>query len=176
MKKIIYFIFLISFFVVSPTVEAQTASPSSFVSQATPSVTPNTTFVKSLNSFMGRLKAAVVRSENISQRIATRIIKLRLPNQVQVGNDKLVKLEAQQKTFSTNLKQLKVDLVQLDLASQALNTSERSKEDYLAFKNQVLIFTKNLKNVYKSELDLVNDMKKTVNPQGTSSAKVNPIQ
>ena len=175
MKKIICFILLFSLFVASPQALAQTSKPSS-ARQVTTSSVPNVMFAKSVAGLMARLKAAVARADKISQRIVTRLAKLRLNNQATIGKEKLTAFDAQQKAFAINLEQAKIDLVQFDLASQSFNTSSSPKKDYLAFKNQVLTFIKNIRDVYKLELDLVTDIKQIASVAAVPSGKVAPTQ
>lgn len=146
MKKFVCFILLSTFFVFSPSVLAQTASPSSIVNQITPSPTPNLMFFKSLSSFMVRLSAATIRADKIGQKIAARSKKLNLS-------------DPQQITLTNHLEKLKTDLKGLNSQSQSLNTSVSSKQDYLLLRRQLVSFTKDLKDVYKLELDLTASMK-----------------
>lgn len=75
-----------------------------------------------------------------------------------------------------NLEQLKTDLEQLDITSQTLSTSSGLQKEYPIFKNKVLVFTKNLKDIYKQESDLVAEMKKIASSSVIPSTKVVPTQ
>lgn len=173
MKKIIYFSLVVVFCLVSAPVFAQTSTPSSIV-QGTPSATPNPILSRSSALLMGRLQAGLSRAEKISQRIVTRLSKMRT-SQTTSGND-ITRLDAQQKAFAVVLEQLKIDLGQLDLTSQALSTSSSQKKDYLVFKSQVLTFINNLKGIYQLEVNLVANMKQITSVSATPSAKVTPVQ
>lgn len=158
MKKIFYLSLILVFFTNYSTVLAQTAFPSSVI-LASPSTIPSPAFVKSLSAYISQLKVLLTRSDNISQRLMTRLIKMKTANKSTSGSNNLVNFEAQQKTFAVQLEQLKINLPQLDLASQTLSVSSSPKKDFPLFKTQALTFIKDLKNVYKLELELVTELK-----------------
>lgn len=175
MKIIIYFSLLVSFLLSAPDVLAQTATPS-VVKQATPTATAKVVFTKSINSLLNRFKAAVAREEKIAQRISLRLTKLRPLPQASTANIVLSKLDTQRETLLDQLSKVNAELIKLDLQSQGLSTATPSRNDYLLFKNQALIFIKNLKDIHKMELDLVVDLKKLATTSPTPSIKVIPTQ
>lgn len=176
MRKIIYVGFFFIFLVITPLVWAQTASPSTVAGQASPAAVLNSPPAKHLISLMTRLKAVVLRADKISQRINTRITKLNSSTGLSNGSNKMIKLAAQQKDLSINLEQLKINLEELNIISQTISSNSDSRKEYPVFKNKVLVFTRNLKDIYKQESDLVVEMKKITNAPVIPSIKVVPTQ
>lgn len=163
--------FIFVFFLASPSVLAQTATPSS-VKQGSPSATTSVMLIKVLNTLMARFEAGVSRAEKISQRIASRLSKIR-SNQT-VASDKLNVFETRQKTFAGKLGQLRGDLSQLSMTAKTFSTSSSSPKDYQAFKNQALLLTKNLKDIYKLEQELVSDLKRVASVTAVPTKGVAP--
>lgn len=173
MRKIVIFYFFFSFFLAYQPILAQTASPSSL--PLSPSPKPNLVLAKKLGNVLARLKAAVSRAEKISGRILTRLTKLQV-NQTASGSGNLTALFARQKDIAVSLEQIKIDAAQLDLASQTLVSASTPRKDFPVFKNQVLLVTKNLKDVYKTELDLVSDLKLIASVTAVPSVRAVPTK
>lgn len=182
MRKIISLGFFFVFLVITTTVWAQTVTPAAVVNlpvqavQASPSAVLNARSFKLLTSFMAKLKMGLTRAERISQRINTRLAKLGTSTSLSNSTDKITKLTTRQKTLAANVEQLKTDLDQLDIISQSLSSGSSLTKDYPGFKNKALVFTKNLKDFYKQESDLVVEMKKIASSSVTPSIKVVPTQ
>lgn len=161
MRKIILSFFIFIFLLTTPAAFAQTGSPSA--SKATPTATSNIAFTKSLAVLLTRFEAAFTRLDKIAQRIDSRLSKLN-------------SADLQQKTLTEKLTKSKTDLAALNAQSQALGTNTSTRQDYILFKNKVMVLTKNLKDVYKLELDLVANIKKQAVATATPTAVVIPTK
>lgn len=161
MRKIILSFCIFIFLLTTPVAFAQTGSPSA--SKATPTATSSSAFTKSLTVLLTRFEAAFTRLERIAQRIDSRLSKLN-------------SADLQQKALTEKLMKAKTSLAALNAQSQALSTNTSTRQDYILFKNQVMVLTKNLKDVYKLELDLVANMKKPAVATATPTAVVIPTK
>lgn len=173
MKKIILTLLFLLPFILPVQTRAQTATVSSAVSKATPSGILNPNVTQAINLFMARLKAAVSRADNISGRISSGLARFIASGQISTDSAGMVKLNTQQKTLINQLGKLKSDLAQLNLQSQSFMMSPTPLKDYLQFKNQALTLTKNLKDVYRVESDLVTGIKQL--KLETATPSVQPI-
>jgi len=146
MKKIFFFFFVFAFLFTTPAAFAQTpASPSSL--KVAPTATTSSVFANTLTVLFARFEASLSRLEKIAQKINSRIVKLNL-------------IDPQQKTLLERLTKSRTDLLALNAQSKTFISATATRQDYLLFKNQLLTFNKNLKDIYKLELDLVANMKR----------------
>lgn len=128
---------------------------------------------KKLNLILDRLNAAVKRVERISQRITSRLIKIK-----STALDKAIlapaKLENQNLKLLEQIDKIKNEAAKLESFAATPGTSSNPKKDYQTFKIQAADLVKDLKDIQKTQKDLVTQLKQLVVASASPTIKAVP--
>ena len=163
MKRIFLFVLLLVSFNILLPVYTYGISPSPVL----PTVNPlklNTT----INLVMRRLKAASFRMDNISQRMTSRLEKIK---QMQIN---VAKLTSQSANISQQITKLKGKLNQAQEQVTVLSTDSDSSSAYRLFQQEIADINQTLKTILNDEKNILIQMKRLRIPAATVSATAVP--
>lgn len=116
---------------------------------------------KKLNLIVDRLNAAIKRIERISQRITSRLVKIK---NASAGKETVIsrKVESQNQKLIDQIDLLKTNITKLEFTVLTLADSNTPKKDYQVFKKQASDMLRDLKGVQKGQKELISDLKQLV--------------